>query len=250
MLHIETLSVFPEMFDGVLSSSILGRAQEKGLFSYKGYNLRDWTHDIHKSVDDEPYGGGQGMLMKVEPIFEAYDAIVSKNEKKPFTVFFSPTGKPFTQEIARELSLKSHLLFFCSRYEGVDERAYTLSDMTLSLGDYVLSGGELGAMVVIDAIVRLLPGALGNEQSAEDESFSQNGLLEYDQYTRPQSFRNMDVPPVLLSGNHQKIHEFRRKNAIRKTLLRRPDLLATARLTQEERRQILSGDFSDKETNE
>ena len=247
MLKVETLSVFPEMFEEVMSLSILGRAQQKGLFSYQASNLRDWTHDLHKSVDDEPYGGGQGMLMKVEPIFEAYDEIAQSSDDKPFTIFFSPSGRPFNQELAQELASKKRLLFFCSRYEGVDERAYSLADMTLSLGDYVLSGGELAAMVVIDSVVRLLPGALGNEASAEDESFSKSGLLEYAQYTRPKSFRGMEVPEVLLSGNHQHIKEFRRKNAIERTIKRRPDLIAHADLTQSEREAILRGEFSYKE---
>ncbi|MDO5044198.1 MAG: tRNA (guanosine(37)-N1)-methyltransferase TrmD [Coriobacteriia bacterium] len=243
---IETLSVFPEMFENVMSLSILGRARQSKLFEYKGYNLRDWTHDVHRSVDDVPYGGGAGMLMKPEPIFEAIKDI-SATGPRPSVIFFSPTGTPFNQKLAHKLSQKERLLFFCSRYEGVDERAYTLADYTLSLGDFVLSGGELAAMVVTDAIVRLLPGALGNDDSARDESFSSSGLLEYEQYTRPQSYRGLEVPPVLLSGNHQAIDAFRRESAIKKTLKFRPDLLAHARLSEEERLKLSEGFYIDKD---
>ena len=168
---IETLSVFPEMFEPVMSTSILGRARKAGLFDFKAYNLRDWTHDRHRTVDDEPYGGGQGMLMKVEPIAEAIEAISSEGPK-PTVVFFTPCGEPFTQHVAERLLQSERLLFVCSRYEGVDERAYAYADERLSIGDYVLTGGELPAMVVADAVVRLIPGALGDEMSNVDESFS------------------------------------------------------------------------------
>jgi len=187
---IETLSVFPEMFEPVMSTSILGRARKAGLFDFKAYNLRDWTHDRHRTVDDEPYGGGQGMLMKVEPIAEAIEAISSEGPK-PTVVFFTPCGEPFTQHVAERLLKSERLLFVCSRYEGVDERAYAYADERLSIGDYVLTGGELPAMVVADAVVRLIPGALGDEMSNVDESFStaeDGGLLEYAQYTRPAEF--------------------------------------------------------------
>ncbi len=187
---IETLSVFPEMFEPVMSTSILGRARKAGLFDFKAYNLRDWTHDRHRTVDDEPYGGGQGMLMKGEPIAEAIEAI-SAEGPKPTVVFFTPCGEPFTQHVAERLLKSERLLFVCSRYEGVDERAYAYADERLSIGDYVLTGGELPAMVVADAVVRLIPGALGDEMSNVDESFStaeDGGLLEYAQYTRPAEF--------------------------------------------------------------
>ena len=183
---IETLSVFPEMFEPVMSTSILGRARKAGLFDFKAYNLRDWTHDRHRTVDDEPYGGGQGMLMKVEPIAGAIEAI-SAEGPRPTVVFFTPCGEPFTQHVAERLLKSERLLFVCSRYEGVDERAYAYADERLSIGDYVLTGGELPAMVVADAVVRLIPGALGDEMSNVDESFStaeDGGLLEYAQYTR------------------------------------------------------------------
>ena len=195
---IETLSVFPEMFEPVMSTSILGRARKAGLFDFKAYNLRDWTHDRHRTVDDEPYGGGQGMLMKVEPIAEAIESIRAEGPK-PTVVFFTPCGEPFTQHVAERLLKSERLLFVCSRYEGVDERAYAYADERLSIGDYVLTGGELPAMVVADAVVRLIPGALGDEMSNVDESFStaeDGGLLEYAQYTRPAEFNGEGVPPV------------------------------------------------------
>ena len=234
---IETLSVFPEMFEPVMSTSILGRARKAGLFDFKAYNLRDWTHDRHRTVDDEPYGGGQGMLMKVEPIAEAIEAI-SAEGPKPTVVFFTPCGEPFTQHVAERLLKSERLLFVCSRYEGVDERAYAYADERLSIGDYVLTGGELPAMVVADAVVRLIPGALGDEMSNVDESFStaeDGGLLEYAQYTRPAEFNGEGVPPVLVSGDHAKVDAWRRKNAIERTCRWRPDLIETARLTPQER---------------
>jgi len=240
---IETLSVFPEMFEPVMSTSILGRARKAGLFDFKAYNLRDWTHDRHRTVDDEPYGGGQGMLMKVEPIAEAIEAI-SAEGPKPTVVFFTPCGEPFTQHVAERLLKSERLLFVCSRYEGVDERAYAYANERLSIGDYVLTGGELPAMVVADAVVRLIPGALGDEMSNVDESFStaeDGGLLEYAQYTRPAEFNGEGVPPVLVSGDHAKVDAWRRKNAIERTCRWRPDLIETARLTPEER--LRAGDF-------
>lgn len=234
---IETLSVFPEMFDTVMSTSILGRARRAGLFEFRAHDLRDWTHDRHRTVDDEPYGGGQGMLMKVEPIFEAVEAI-SASGPRPRTVFFTPCGDRFDQACAERLAGCERLLLVCGRYEGMDERAYDLADERLSIGDYVLTGGELPAMVVADAVVRLIPGALGDEMSPVDESFStrpSGGLLEYAQYTRPASFRGRDVPPVLLSGDHARVDAWRRADAIERTCRWRPDLIDGAGLTPEER---------------
>ena len=230
---IETLSVFPEMFDGVVSSSILGRARSRGIFSFKAYNLRDWTHDRHNTVDDAPFGGGQGMLMKPEPVFEALDDICAEGPR-PHVVFFTPCGETFTQEHAERLAGMERILMVCGRYEGLDERAYSLADERLSIGDYVLTGGELAAMVVTDAVVRLLPGALGDAMSPVDESFS-TGLLEHAQYTRPATYRGMDVPPVLLSGDHAAVDRWRRRSAIERTCRWRPDLLEGAALTDEER---------------
>lgn len=233
MLQVESLSVFPEMFEP-LSQSILGRAQEKGLWSFKAHDLRDWTHDKHRSVDDEPYGGGQGMLMKCAPVFEALDELCAADKPAAKIIFFTPTGQRFTQSLAQKLSGEERLIFVCGRYEGFDERVYSLADYCISLGDYVLTGGEFAAMVVTDAIVRLLPGALGNEQSSEDESFSGSGLLEYEQYTRPAEYRGLKVPEVLLSGNHQAVDAWRRRNALERTLKRRPDLIGKLDLRPEE----------------
>lgn len=223
MRRIETLSVFPEFFEPYLSSSIMGRARAKGLFEFQAHNLRDWTHDKHATVDDAPFGGGQGMLMKPEPIFEAVEAIQSRFARPVHVVFFSPVGTPFAQHTAKRLAEKERMLFVCGRYEGMDERVYTLADEIISLGDFVLTGGELCALCVIDALVRLIPGALGDEMSAQDESFS-SGLLEYEQYTRPADFRGMKVPEVLLSGDHQAVEAWRRASSIERTRRFRPDL--------------------------
>lgn len=231
---IETLSVFPDMFEGPMSASIIGRARKNGILDFKAHDLRDWTHDRHRSTDDEIYGGGAGLLMTCPPIFEAVEAISAKGPK-PHTIFFTPTGEPFDQRIAQELSRRPRLLMVCGRYEGIDERAYSLADQCLSLGDYILTGGELAAMVVTDAVCRLLPGALGDESSAVEESFAE-GLLEFPQYTRPASFRGMDVPDVLLSGDHGAIAAWRRRAAIEKTARLRPDMIAGAELSEEERR--------------
>ena len=235
---IETLSVFPELFEPYMSTSIVGRARAQGLFEFHAYNLRDWTHDRHNTVDDEPYGGGVGMLMKVEPLAEAVGALRHDGGPAPHVVFFTPAGEPFTQATAARLSGCERLLFVCGRYEGMDERAYALADERLSLGDYVLTGGELAALVVTDAVVRLLPGALGHDESSVEESFSTSpggGLLEYEQYTRPAAFEGAAVPEVLLSGDHAKVDAWRRENAIERTCRWRPDLIATADLTDEER---------------
>ncbi len=232
-MRIETLSVFPSMFEGVMGTSIMRRAREKGIIDFTAHDLRDWTHDVHRTTDDAPYGGGPGLLMKVEPVFEAMDDILSAG---PATVIFpTPVGERFDQRVAEELSLADRLVFVCGHYEGFDERVYTLADRCLSLGDFVVTGGELPAMVMIDAICRLIPGVLGDDMSAVSESFSAEGLLEYPQYTRPASYRGMDVPEVLLSGDHGKIDRWRRRQAIERTARIRPDLLDVAVLTEEER---------------
>jgi tRNA (guanine37-N1)-methyltransferase len=233
-MRFETLSVFPGVFGQYFDASILGRAQKKGIWEFVAYDLRDWTHDRHRTVDDAPFGGGQGMLMKPAPIFEAVRDISSRGEVRPHVVFFSPCGARFDQRAAERLAQQERVLLVCGRYEGMDERAYSLADEVFSLGDYVLTGGELAAMVVVDAVVRLLPGALGDDMSAKDESFS-DGLLEYEQYTRPADYDGRRVPEVLLSGDHQAIREWRRRNAIERTLRWRPDLLESAELTEEER---------------
>lgn len=233
-LRLETLSVFPQMFEPVMSTSILGRAREAGIFDFYAHDLRDWTHDRHRSVDDTLFGGGPGMLMKPGPLFEALDELAPEGSGTT-VIFFTPAGEPFTQALAQELSQEQRILFVCGRYEGIDERVYSRASRQISLGDYVLTGGELAAMVVADAIVRLLPGALGDTESATSESFADSGLLEYAQYTRPASFRGMDVPAVLLGGNHAHIALWRRADALLRTCIRRPGLLANADLTEQER---------------
>ena len=231
-MRFETLSVFPEVFAPYLDASIMGRAQRSGILDFRAHDLRDWTHDRHRTVDDAPFGGGQGMLMKPEPIFEAVEAI-SAEGPRPHVVFFSPCGRRYVQSCAERLASQERVLLVCGRYEGMDERAYALADEVFSLGDYVLTGGELAALVVIDSVVRLLPGALGDSMSAKDESFS-DGLLEYAQYTRPASYRGMNVPDVLLGGDHAKVDAWRRRSAIVRTARWRPDLLEGAGLTEAE----------------
>ena len=231
-MRFETLSVFPEVFAPYLDASIMGRAQRSGILDFRAHDLRDWTHDRHRTVDDAPFGGGQGMLMKPAPIFEAVEAI-SAEGPRPHVVFFSPCGRRYVQSCAERLASQERVLLVCGRYEGMDERAYALADEVFSLGDYVLTGGELAALVVIDSVVRLLPGALGDSMSAKDESFS-DGLLEYAQYTRPASYRGMDVPDVLLGGDHAKVDAWRRRSAIVRTARWRPDLLEGAGLTEAE----------------
>jgi tRNA (guanine37-N1)-methyltransferase len=221
-MKIDVLTLFPAMFAGPLDESIVKRAREKSLLDLKIHNLRDWTHDRHKTVDDKPFGGGPGMLLKVEPLFEAIESLQREKTK---VILLSPSGRKFTQEIARELSQETDLLLVCGSYEGFDERVReALADDELSIGDYVLTNGALPAMVVIDAVARLLPGVLGDDESSHDESFSA-GLLEYPQYTRPAEFRGMKVPEVLLSGNHAEIEKWRREQAKLRTEKQRPDLL-------------------------
>lgn len=210
------------MFAGPLDESIIARARKNGLLDLQIHDLRNWTHDRHRTVDDKPFGGGPGMLMKCEPLFEAVESL---RREKTKVVLLSPGGRKFSQEIARELSQEKDLLFVTGHYEGFDERVReTLADDELSIGDYVLTNGALPAMVVIDAVARLLPGVLGDDGSSHDESFS-HGLLEYPQYTRPAEFRGMKVPDVLVSGNHAEIEKWRREQAKEKTKKNRPDLM-------------------------
>ena len=285
---VETLSTFPSMYDSVMGSSMMRIAQEKGILTFKAYDLRDWTHDRHRTTDDEPYGGGAGLVMKCEPIFEAYRDLVRPGAvetcedsatrrsaaqdpsdpscaallqsdddldglqtvapsshvstagdsaavaAKPHVIFLAPGGRRFDDALACELAREERLLFVCGHYEGIDERAYTLADTVISLGDYVLTSGELASMVVIDAVVRKLPGVLGAPDGAEDESFA-DGLLEYPQYTRPSVFEGMEVPPILLSGNHAAIAKWRREQSLERTARLRPDLLESAPLTADDR---------------
>ena len=221
-MKIDVLTLFPGMFPGPLDESIIKRACESGRLRLGIRDLRDFTHDRHRKVDDRPFGGGPGMLMKPEPMFEAVEAL---RGEKTRVILTSPAGRPFRQEIARELAAEEHLLLICGSYEGFDERVREcLADDELSIGDYVLTNGALPAMVIIDAVTRLLPGVLGDDESSLDESFS-DGLLEYPQYTRPAEFRGMNVPEVLLSGDHAAIERWRREQARMRTGQMRPDLL-------------------------
>ncbi len=221
-MKIDVLTLFPAMFAGPLDESIIKRAREAGRLDLAIHNLRNYAHDRHKTVDDRPFGGGPGMLLKPEPIFEAVESLAREGTR---VVLLSPSGRPFSQAIARELAGIGHLLMVSGHYEGFDERVRAqLADDELSIGDYVLTNGALPVMVIIDAVTRLLPGVLGDEDSAQDESFSQ-GLLEYPQYTRPAEFRGMKVPEILLSGNHAEIARWRAEQARFRTQARRPDLL-------------------------
>ncbi len=218
-LDIDIVTLFPAMLDGPLRESIPGRIQEQGLASVRVHDLRDWGLGRHRSVDDAPYGGGAGMILRPEPAAAAIDALRRPDST---TILLDPVGEVFRQERAADLATRSHLIFLCPRYEGVDERIRSLVDLELSIGDYVLTGGEIPALVVIDAVIRLLPGAI-EEASVADESFSA-GLLEYPQYTRPAVFRGMDVPAILTSGDHGAVERWRREQAIERTRTRRPDL--------------------------
>ncbi|MFC1931837.1 tRNA (guanosine(37)-N1)-methyltransferase TrmD [Chloroflexota bacterium] len=244
-MRIDVLTLFPQMFEAPFSFGIFKRAIDNGLVSINLYNIRDFTHDKHHTADDSPYGGGPGMVLKPEPIFEAVEAIKSEvhaeeRNDKTAIILLTPQGRLFSQPVALELSRCSHLILICGHYEGIDERIreHLVTD-EVSIGDYVLTGGELPAMVVIDAVVRLLPGVLGSEESPLDESHT-NGLLEYPQYTRPESHQGWSVPEVLLSGNHAQIATWRREQVIQRTLERRPDLLDKANLSPEERQLIES----------
>ncbi|GGK14362.1 tRNA (guanine-N(1)-)-methyltransferase [Caldalkalibacillus thermarum] len=236
-LSIDILTLFPEMFSGVLNSSILGKAQEKQLVQFHLINFRDYATNKHKQVDDYPYGGGGGMVLKPEPLFYAVEDRLSQlpTHVKPRILLMSPQGERFTQQKAEELARENHLIFICGHYEGYDERIrqYLVTD-EISIGDYVLTGGELAAMVIIDSVVRLREGVLGNQSSPKDDSFS-TGLLEYPQYTRPADFRGMKVPEVLLSGHHERIKEWRRRQALYRTWQRRPDLLKNYPLSDQEK---------------
>ena len=276
---IETLSTFPDMYESVMGASMMRIAQEKGILDFKAHDLRDWTHDRHRTTDDEPYGGGDGLVMKCAPIFEAYESLCAspcggsdaadralgegaadvagqmpgdsygaaqasgegsasaaadQAASKPYTIFLAPQGRRFDDACACELAKQDRLLFICGHYEGIDERAYTLADEVISLGDYVLTSGELASMVVIDAVVRKLPGVLGAETGALGESFA-DGLLEYPQYTRPATFNGMEVPAVLLSGNHGAVDRWRREQSLERTYRLRPDLLEGMELPDADR---------------
>jgi tRNA (guanine37-N1)-methyltransferase len=234
-MQFEVFTLLPEVFPPYLESSILQRARQNGLIDVRLHNIRDWARDKHHTTDDTPYGGGGGMVMKPEPIFEAVESILGPDSGSPL-ILLTPQGRVFSQAIARELSAHERIGLVCGRYEGVDERIRThLVTDEISIGDYVLTGGELPALILIDAVTRLLPGALGDPTGAEDDSHA-SGLLEYPHYTRPPEFRGEGVPDVLLSGDHAKIEKWRREQSLLRTLQRRPDLLEKAELTEKERK--------------
>ncbi len=232
-MRFDVLTLFPEVFPAYLNSSIVKRALDSGLLEVNLHNIRDFATDKHSVTDDEPYGGGGGMVMKAEPIFRAVDSVAGKSQNSP-VILLSPQGRPFKQSIAQELSEYEQLSLLCGRYEGVDERVrLKLVSDELSVGDYVLTGGELPALLLIDAVARLLPGALGNPKGAQNDSFA-TGLLEHPHYTRPQEFRGWEVPEVLRSGDHAQIASWRREQSLLRTYERRPDLLAKANLSKED----------------
>lgn len=233
-MKIDILTLFPEMFTGVFGSSILKKAQEKEAVQLRVVNFRDYSTNKHNSVDDYPYGGGAGMVLTPQPIFDAVEQLTKETERKPRIVLMCPQGERFTQKKAEELAQEEHIIFVCGHYEGYDERVreHLVTD-EISIGDYVLTGGELASMVITDSVVRLLPDVLGNQQSQIEDSFS-TGLLEHPHYTRPADFRGMKVPDVLMSGNHKYIEEWRHKESLRRTYMRRPDLLEERSLSKQE----------------
>lgn len=235
-MKIDILTLFPKMVEVPLHESIVGKAIESGKLGVEVTDFREYSTNKHKNVDDYPYGGGAGMLLTPQPIFDAMEHVKSQNQQSAGRVILvDPGGKRFDQAMAEDFAKEEHLTFICGHYEGYDERIKTLVDDEVSLGDFVITGGELAALTMIDATVRLLPDVLGNDESAEDDSFS-TGLLEFPQYTRPADFRGLKVPEILLSGNHGKIDEWRRTMALKRTLERRPDLLKTAKLTTEDQK--------------
>ena len=237
MIRFDVLSIFPEMFISPLSFSLLKKAQEKGLLSINLHDIRNWAEDKHKMTDDAPYGGGCGMVMKVEPVEKALAAVKVSTEDS-LVVLMTPQGETFNQTIAAELAGKKQVIIICGRYEGVDERIRKhLADREISIGDYILTGGELPALVLIDAVSRLIPGVLGNEESTVSESFS-SGLLEYPQYTRPAEYKGWKVPDVLVSGNHAEIELWQKNESLQRTYKRRPDLLAKINLSPQEKKNL------------
>lgn len=233
-MNYHVLTLFPEMVAQGLNTSIIGRAVEKGLLGLHTVDIRDFSTNKHKKVDDYPYGGGAGLVMQAEPVYRAYESVASGLAQKPRVIYMTPQGRVFNQELAVELSKEEELIFLCGHYEGIDERVLEeIVTDNVSIGDYVLTGGELAAMVMIDAISRHVPGVLNNEESAQFDSFHDN-LLEYPQYSRPEEWRGKRVPQVLLSGHHGKVDEWRRQESLRRTALRRPDLLKEAPLTKKD----------------
>ncbi|NMA34769.1 MAG: tRNA (guanosine(37)-N1)-methyltransferase TrmD [Clostridiaceae bacterium] len=240
-MRFDILTIFPEIFDAVLGSSITGRARDNGLITFKAWNIRDYTKDKHKKTDDYPYGGGSGLVMMAQPIYDAYEAVVRDLDHKPHFIYMSPQGKRLDQKLVEKLSEHRHIILLCGHYEGVDERVLEkLVDEEISIGDYVLTGGELPAMVLIDAVSRTIPGVLSNKDSYADESHK-DGLLEYPQYTRPYDFRGMKVPDILLSGHHANIEKWRRLQSLKRTRDKRPDLFEKLELSEEDKK-LLAAD--------
>ncbi|MFA7572380.1 MAG: tRNA (guanosine(37)-N1)-methyltransferase TrmD [Lutispora sp.] len=238
-MRFDVVTLFPEMFEAVLGGSIIGRARKNGAVDLNFHNLRDYSQDKHKRVDDYPYGGGLGMVMQCQPIFSAVEEITKMLDVKPHVILMSPKGKTFSQNKAKELLQHDNVIIICGHYEGIDERVVqSIVDEEISIGDFILTGGEIAAMAIVDAISRLLPGVLKEEDSHNIESFS-NGLLEYPQYTRPVDYRGMKVPDILLSGHHENIEKWRNYYSLKETYLKRPDLLDILDLTKEEK-QILN----------
>ena len=233
---IEIATLFPDMCEAVLSESIIGRARKKGALTVRCHQIRDYTLDKHRRVDDAPFGGGMGLVMQAQPIYDCWKAVAAQSELPMHTIYMSPKGKTLTQQRVRELAEMPRLFLLCGHYEGVDQRVLdTCIDEEISIGDYILTGGELAAMVLVDCVSRFIPGVLGSEESPEEESFS-DGLLEYPQYTRPREWNGMEVPEVLLSGNHAKIREWRRQQSLLATQRFRPDLFEKAELTVKEKK--------------
>jgi len=239
-MRFDVLTLFPEMFNAVLGESIIGRAQKNKIIEINAINIRDFSKDKHRKTDDYPYGGGSGMVMTPQPIYDAYASIISTAQTKPKVIYMSPQGEVLTQKKARELSKEDHLIILCGHYEGIDERVIEeIVDEEISIGDYVLTGGELPAMVLIDCISRMIPGVLASGDSYSEESHY-NGLLEYPQYTRPYEFHGRKVPEVLLSGHHANIVKWRRQESLKRTYKKRPDLLAKADLSDEDKKYLKS----------
>ncbi len=234
MIRFDVLTLFPDMFRSVLGDSIINRAAQKGILEFNFIDIRDYTKNKHRKVDDYPYSGGGGMLMAAQPVYDAYQSIVKDLDYKPLTVYMSPQGKVFNQQKAIELSKEKHIVILCGHYEGIDQRVLDMIvDAEISVGDFVLTGGEIPAMAVIDAVSRMIPGVLASESAYENESHY-SGLLEYPQYTRPEEFMGVKIPEVLISGHHAKIEEWKRQESLKNTYYKRPDLLEKAELTKKD----------------
>ncbi|MBQ9975709.1 MAG: tRNA (guanosine(37)-N1)-methyltransferase TrmD [Clostridia bacterium] len=235
-MRFDVMTLFPDMLENIFNESIIGRARKKGLLDIRTYNIRDWSGNKHNKVDDTPYGGGMGMLMAAPPIYNCYIAITEDAEEKPYTVYLSPKGKPFTQDVAKELLEKGRIVLLCGHYEGVDQRVLDeLVDEEITVGDFVLTGGELPAAIIVDAVSRMVDGVLPNEDCYENESVA-SGMLEYPQYTRPFEFHGVSVPEVLISGNHEKIETWRFEKSLELTREKRPDLYERLDLEEEKKK--------------